>query len=72
MGDETAKSKEYFVHYKFFDAPKRRINSVKKIEKNRGSGECIQAMTGRSNWRASPDPAALILQATKSIACRSF
>ncbi|MGB1154914.1 MAG: hypothetical protein ACPG4F_12130, partial [Paracoccaceae bacterium] len=54
------------------DAPKRRINSVKKIEKNRGSGECIQAMTGRSNWSASPDPAALILQATNRIACRSF
>ena len=50
------------------DAPKRRINSVKKIEKNRGSGACVQAMTGRSNWRASPDPGALILQATNRIA----
>ena len=54
------------------DAPKRRFNSVKKIEKNRGSDELIQAMTGRSNWRASPDPAVLILQATNRIACRSF
>ena len=54
------------------DAPKRLINSVKKIEKNRGSGECVQAVTGRSNWRASPDPAALILQATNRNACRSF